>query len=360
MRTLGPVLILLGAVTVAAAQPSAPLREQRERELALVRHIHRHIVRPGDGLALAADRRDLERARVGASPAGTPTQALSVRGASDLDLLDRLSVALDIWYARIVERTPFHLMPRDRLERLGRADQAIGQLQSRASSADRDRFLPEMREELQALTRFASGQGEVPEAAIDLALGLADQASTGRPVVGPYPVAPAGPAGPGAAYPPVNPAPGSPGPPSLIPPPGAMPPPVPPPSSGPAPYTLPPGYANYVPGSAAVATATTSACQLLRQSAGASGSVNDMLRAAECWTRLQAWPGWGAQSLEALDWAATYARLDRDCAMLGEVIARLRELGRPIAATGEGADVAALADRAEFDRRLLRAGGRCR
>ena len=51
---------------VVGQQPDAAVREQRERELALVQHLRRHVADPGDGLSLAADRRDLLRMRAGA------------------------------------------------------------------------------------------------------------------------------------------------------------------------------------------------------------------------------------------------------------------------------------------------------
>jgi hypothetical protein len=47
----------------AAGQSGSAVRKQRERELALVQHLRRHLMDPGDGLALAADRRDLQRMR---------------------------------------------------------------------------------------------------------------------------------------------------------------------------------------------------------------------------------------------------------------------------------------------------------
>jgi hypothetical protein len=130
-----------------------------------------------------------------------------------------------------------------------------------------------------------------------------------------------------------------------------------PPASGPTPYTLPPGYAGYT-ADAATAAGTVASCQVLRQSAGVSASATDMMRAAECWSRLTAWRGWAAQTGEALDWAMSYARIDRDCHALGDAIDRLRELGRAMAAEGSF-DVTSLAARGEADRRRLKAAGQC-
>ena len=84
-----------------------------------------------------------------------------------------------------------------------------------------------------------------------------------------------------------------------------------------------------------------------------------MLRAAECWRGLTAWRGWAAQTEEALDWAMSYARFDRDCQTLGDAIETLRELGRPMAAAGTSSDVTALVARGEADRRRLKAAGQC-
>jgi len=347
------------------AQPESAVREQRERELALVQHLRRHLMDPGDGLALDADRRDLQRMRAGtlAAPAATKMPGVPM---TDEALLDALAVVADLWHARLDDRIPFGVMPRDRLFPLTRAHEALGHLQSQLSRGDRDHFLPEMLVEVQALSRFATGQGDVSDQAIDVALRLADQAATGRPTLGaaPYPMVP-----PGAAYPPSagyppsgsypeSPA-GPPGPAESAPPPGAMPPPPPsPPSGGPSPYELPPGYVGYATETQGMAAST--GCQTLRQSASAAGSLADMLRAAECWSRQPTWPGWASQVHESLDWAATYARLDRDCDGLDTVIDRIRELGSRTAVAGLQVQMTALAQRAELDRRWLRGQNLCR
>jgi len=349
------IVLLAGPVF---AQTPSPVREQRERELALVSHIHRHVVSPGDGLALAADRRDLQRMRIG-TPDPVPPPPPIGADQSDDTLLQSLAVLADLWQARVNDRVPFARM-RERSPALGRAEQALGQLQSRAGSADRSDFLVRAREELQALTRFAAGQGEVSEAVIDVALSVADPASTGRPAAGPgsYPVGPAGPGqspvpptGPGSAgtYPPPVPSP-------VMPP---LPPTPPsPPSTGPTPYSLPPGYAGYTAETATTA-GTIGACQVLRQSAGAAASATDMLRVAECWNQLTSWRGWALQMEEALDWAMSFAKFDRDCQTLGDAIDKLRELGKPMAAAGAG-DVTALAARGEAERHRLKSTGQCR
>jgi hypothetical protein len=354
----GITVAMLALGVAGTPPPTDAIREQCERELALVRHIHRHVVAPFDGLALAADRQDLQRRGAGASSAET-----LAAGASDAELLGRLSVVADLWYARVIGRTPFHQMRRESLARIGDAQRAVGELQSRSSAKERDRFLPEIQAELDTLSHLASGRADVNEADIDLALTIADQAAAGRPVLaygpsqagGPYGARPAGayPAAPSAA-------------PSV--PPGTLPPapsmpssaPPPPPSSGLSPYTLPPGYSNYAPPTAASATSSPSACQVLRLSAGTSASSAGMLRAVECWTSLQAWPGWMAEVAESLDWAATYAKADRDCTALGAVIDRVRAFGRPLAPGIRPEDVAAIAERAETDRRVLKAANRCR
>jgi len=349
------IVLLAGPVF---AQTPSPVREQRERELALVAHIHRHVVSPGDGLALAADRRDLQRMRVGTPDPPLPPPPIGMDQGDDT-LLQSLAVLADLWQARVNDRVPFARM-RERSTALGRAEQALGQLQSRAGNADRSDFLVQARDELQALTRFAAGQGEVSEGAIDLALSVADQASTGRPAAGPgsYPVGPPGPgqypvpptgSGPAGTYPPPVPSP-------VMPP---LPPaPPPPPSTGPTPYSLPPGYAGYTAETATTA-GTIGGCQLLRQSASAAASATDMLRVAECWNQLTSWRGWALQTEEALDWAMNFAKFDRDCQTLGDAIDKLRELGRPMAAAG-ATDVTALAARGEAERRRLKSTGECR
>jgi len=346
------IVLLAGPVS---AQTPSPVREQRERELALVAHIHRHVVSPGDGLALAADRRDLQRMRIGTPDPPLPPPPIGA-DQSDDTLLQSLAVLADLWQARVNDRVPFARM-RERSTALGRAEQALGQLQSRAGSTDRSDFFVQAREELQALTRFAAGQGEVSEAVIDVSLTVADQASAGRPAAGPgsYPVGPAGP-GP-LTVPPTGPGPA-----------GAYPPPVSspvmpalppsPPSTGPTPYSLPPGYADYTAETATTA-GTIGGCQMLRQSASAAASATDMIRVAECWNQLTSWRGRALQTEEALDWAMNFAKFDRDCKTLGDAIDKLRELGRPMAASGAG-DVTALAARGEADRRRLKSAGQCK
>jgi hypothetical protein len=328
-RGLLAIVLLAGP---AFAQAPSPMREQRERELALVVHIHRHIVAPGDGLALAADRRDLQRMRIGTPDPPLPAPPVGA-DQNDDTLLRSLAVLADLWQARVNERVPFARM-RERSASLGRAAQALGQLQSRAGNTNGDDFLVRAQDELQALTRFAAGQGEVSEAAIDLALTVADQASSGRPA---------------AAYPAPVPTP-------LMPPTPTTPPPAP--TSGPTPYALPPGYAGYT-AEAATTGGTIGGCQVLRQSAGAASSAGNMLRVAECWSQLTSWRGWASQTEEALDWAMEFAKFDRDCQTLGDAIDKLRELGKPMAGSG-AADVATLAARGEADKRRLKNTGQCR
>ena len=134
-----------------AQGPSAILLEQRQREVALVRHLRQHVVDPADGLALAADRRDLQRFARGlrrSIAALTPS-------ASDDELVDSLRILVDLWYARLVNRTPFGLMARERLAGLAQLQQAVGQLQSRGGRSGLDVWLPEVQDELAALTRAA-------------------------------------------------------------------------------------------------------------------------------------------------------------------------------------------------------------
>ena len=329
MRTWLPAVVLLVPLTAAAATPS-PLRQQRERELALVQHLRRHLLLPGDGLSLAGDRRDLERARESVDE--RPGASLPAAGTP---LLDRLSVLADVWYARLVDRTPFARMRPETLVALTAAEQAVATDLAKVDKHDRDPFLPDMRHELQALIAFAGNRGEIADTAIDAALATADHASLGISAPVAYPGGPAAP--PSAAAPPgasgaVRPATES--------------------AAGPASYTAPPGSVDYAPGSAP--TTTTAACQVLRESAGAAASATAMLRAAECWRGLQPWPGWAAQMLEALNWATIDARIDRDCDTLETIADTLRESGRMMAAAGQPGDPATLASRAEADRKQLR------
>jgi hypothetical protein len=309
------VLAIVAAVSTPAQAPTDVIREQAERELALVRHLHRHVLEPSDGLALAADRRDLQRRGPGA-PAGPALSA----SASDVELLGELTVLTDLWYARVIGRTPFHRMPREQLARIADAQRAIGELQSRTDPKARDAFLPDVQAELQTLVHLTSGGPDISEADIDLALTIADQAAAGQPL-STYGMRPTG--APDGAGPP-----------------GA--------------------YSPSAPPTAAYATSSPTACQTLRLSASTSSSSAGMLRAVECWTSLQAWPGWVAQVVESLDWAETYAKTDRDCQALGAVLDRVREFGRPMAPGVKPEDISAIAERAETDRRQLRSTKRCR
>src|SRR3954465_15972305 len=129
------VLAIVAAVSAAAPVPVDVVREQAERELALVRHVHRHVVEPSDGLALAADRRDLQRR----GPGVTAATSLSPV-ASPVELLGGLTALTDLWYARIIGRTPFARMPREQLARTANAQRAIQELQARADPRARDTF----------------------------------------------------------------------------------------------------------------------------------------------------------------------------------------------------------------------------
>ena len=135
--------------------------------------------------------------------------------------------------------------------------------------------------------------------------------------MGGYPMMPPGAGYPPTAYPPPSgsypesPAGQPPGPAGPAPPPG---PPPSPPSGGPSPYELPPGYA----------------------------------------------PGWAALVYEALDWAVTYARLDRNCDGLDTAIDKVRELGSKTAIAGLQNEMTSLAERAERERRWMRSQNLCR
>ena len=336
-----------------AQGPSAILLEHRQREILLVRHLRQHVLDPADGLALAADRRDLQRLRSGSPPPVTRPSST----ATDDDLVDSFRILADLWYVRIVDRTPFGMMPRERLSGLADVERALGQLQSRGGRSGLDEWVRDVQDELDALVRAASGQGEVGDAAIDEALRVADAAATGRPAIGPGPYPMAGrPIGPSPG--PASPYPGS-GPEG--PPPGAYPgssAPLPP-GGGPTPYALPPAYEAYS-GAAAAGAGGIVACQTLRTAAGVSQGINDMVRAAECWTRTPTWPGWGGQSLEALDWATNLAAIERNCTALSTAIDAVRDLGPRLAAGGLTPAVTALARRAESDQRRLRAQSLCR
>jgi hypothetical protein len=365
------LIVALGTLAIAQVPPPSPiLLEQRQREVVLVRHLRQHAADPSDGLALSADRRDLQRLR---SMTPLPLAPLS-SSATDDELVDAVRVLTDLWYARVVERTPFGMMSRDRLAGLTQLQRAVGQLQSRGRRG-LETWLLQVQEEVAAMLRIASGQGEVNDATVDFALQIADAAAAGRPMIGPgaYPAGggPAGVTGP-APYPgpgpyagtaPPGPGPG-PGPGPAPYPPGAPYPPSgayaggPPVTSGPTPYTLPPGYEAYSAGAAGAGGLT--ACQTLRTAAGVSQGVSDMMRAAECWTRTPTWPGWGAQALEALDWAVNLAVAERQCTALQSTQESLRELGPRLSAGGLTPSVAALVRTAETEHRRLRSQGLCR
>ena len=85
-----------------------------------------------------------------------------------------------------------------------------------------------------------------------------------------------------------------------------------------------------------------------------------MMRALECWTSMQAWPGWVAQVVESLDWAEMYAKVDCDCSTLADVLDCVKAFGRPLAPGVKPEDISSIADRAEVDRRQLRSMNRCR
>lgn len=316
---LRAIVIVIAAVcagvAVPAQAPSAILLEQRQREVVLVRHLRQHVADPGDGLALSADRRDLQRLRSAVpSPATTlpPT-------ATDEALLDSLRILVDVWHGRIVDRTPFGLMPRERLAGLSQVQRAVAQRQSRGGRTGLDVWLPVVEHELTALVQAANGEGAVSDAALTVALTVADAAGTGL--------------GSGPAPRPL--------------------------SGGPTPYTLPPAYEAYS-GAAAAGVGGVAACQTLRSAAGVSQRVNDMIRAADCWTRTPTWPGWAAQSLEALDWATGLAAAEHNCAALGTAIDALREIGPRLSAGGLASEVATLVRQAESDRRRLRGQSLCR
>jgi hypothetical protein len=352
------VLATLGiAQTTAGAQtgPSPILVEQRRRELVMVRHLRQHVVNPGDGLALAADRRDLQRLRSGVPPGGPPPPATL---PTDDELVDSLGTLVDLWYVRLVDRQPFGTMPRERVAALQRVQQSVGRLQSRGRGAGLDQWLPEVMVEADALLRATSGQGELQDASIDLALRLADAAASGRPLLtaGPHPPPATGPGAPTPElgvprdYPPPPGAPADQGP-------GPVGPPPPPPGSS-TPYNLPPVYREY--GQPTAEAGGYAACQTLRVSAGVAQSVTDMLRAAECWTRTPSWPGWGEQALEALDWALGLASAERTCGDLARVIESARAIGPRLAGSGMTDAVLALARRGEADRRRLLSQSLCR
>jgi hypothetical protein len=307
-------LAIVAVVSTASQVPTDVIRGEAERELALVRHLHRHVLEPSDGLALAADRRDLQR-----RGPGTPGGASLKAGASDVELLGELTVLTDLWYARVLGRTPFRQMPRETLARIPEAQRAIGELQSRADPKARDTFLPEVQREFETLVHMTSGHADISEADIDLALTIADQAAAGRPL-STYGMRATGP----------------------------------PSGSGPSETSPAPA-----PNTAASATSSPNACQMLRLSAGTASSSAGMLRAVECWTSLQAWPGWVAQVVESLDWAETYAKLDHDCSALGDVLDRVKAFGRPLAPGVKPEDLSGIAERADSDRRQLRATNRC-
>ena len=154
--TIAAFVTVALAVSTLSAQ-TAPINpivlEQRQREIALVRHLRQHVADPQDGLALAADRRDLQRlGSAGAAVTVTP-------GASEEELVLSVRLITDLWYARLVERTPFGLMPRERLAGLSAVQQALGQLQSRGGRSGLEAWLPQVQEEISALMLAFGGQG---------------------------------------------------------------------------------------------------------------------------------------------------------------------------------------------------------
>src|SRR5690606_23494601 len=159
------LIAIVAGVVITAAQGANAIREQRERELVLVRHVRQHLADPGDGLALAADRRDLDRL-VGPR-AGRAVQPPGA-GADAAALLDTLAAIADAWHERLIGRVPFGLMSRERVNGIAAAREAVGQLQSRIGRDGADRFFPELQQEIEALTRFASGRGDVSEQQIDV------------------------------------------------------------------------------------------------------------------------------------------------------------------------------------------------
>jgi hypothetical protein len=360
------LILSLSVAAVALAQsppPSPALVEQRQREVVLVRHLRQHVADPSDGLALSADRRDLQRLRSTSPVPLSPFQAT----ATDDELIDAVRVLADIWYSRLVERTAFAMMSRDRLAGLAQVQRAVGQLQSRGGRNGLETWLPQVQEELGVLLRAASGQGEINDASVDIALQMADAAAAGRPMVGPGPYPVVGPpAGGPTPYPTGGPYPGGPPPaggPGPAPyPPGSYPPAGyaggPAPATGPTPYTLPPGYEAYGAGAAGAGGMT--ACQTLRTAAGVAQGVSEMVRAAECWTRTPTWPGWGAQALEGLDWAISLAIVERNCTALQTTLDSLRELGPRMSAGGLTPVVMALARTGESESRRLKSQGLCR
>ena len=169
----GLVLMSVGAAT--AEGQSTILLEQRQREIVMVRHLREHVVHPGDGLALAADRRDLQRLRSTVRPA--PAAPLS-GAASDDELVDSVGALVDVWHARLIGRQPFGLMPRERLAALQRVEQAVALLQARRRKS-LETWVPDVLTELNALLSASNGRGELQDASIDLALGVADEAGVG-------------------------------------------------------------------------------------------------------------------------------------------------------------------------------------
>ena len=93
---------------------------------------------------------------------------------------DSLRLIADLWYARLVDRTPFGMMPRERLAGAARACSGRWVSCSREAGARAStRGCRRCRRSSTALIRAASGQGEASDAAIDLALRVADAAASG-------------------------------------------------------------------------------------------------------------------------------------------------------------------------------------
>lgn len=348
------------AVATSAAQypyPAAPaagapsgLRLQRELELFLVEHIQRHLKEPGDGLSLAADLRDLRRVRSEAGAAIASRAGANTPADEEAALRD-LAIVAELWALRVNGRTAFPMMPRDRFQQVDRAQAALSRLATVATAAGRDHFVPSMQQELQRLRAYGAGQGELSEAAIDASLAIADAASTGRPVQtkGGYPAAM--PPGQGPPAPP----PGYATPPPSGLPPGNQPPPPPPPARGqPTAPALPPGYAAY-------AQPLNPVCLADRASAAEQRDSEAMLRVADCWARDRRWPGWGAQALEAIEWAVGFAYLARNCAAIDRAADRLRVIGPAANVYPEDRQaLTRITAEAEAMKAWLRAQGVCR
>ena len=288
---------------------------------------------------------------------------------TDAALLDSLAVVADLWHARLDDRIPFGLMPRDRVVHArARAGGARPVAVARDAAATAIASCPRCWSKSRRLSRFAAGQGDVSDQAIDVALRIADQAATGRPMLGPgpYPMMP-----PGAGYPPAGLSAAErqlsgiaarvrrPDRRAPLPPPGAMPPPPPsPPSGGPSPYELPPGYAGYAP--AAQGAADRRDARRCASRRAPPDRLPTCCAPPNAGAGSRRGPAGPTQVHEALDWAAIYARLDRNCDGLDAVIDKIRELGSRTAIAGLTAEMTAPAERTERDRRWMRSQSICR